>query len=38
MPLILVVEDENTLRETPVYNLKCQEYTVEAVEFIIVAI
>jgi DNA-binding response OmpR family regulator len=31
MPNILVVEDDNTLRETLVYNLKRQEYKVEAV-------
>ena len=30
MPTILVVEDDQTLRETLVYNLQRQEYTVEA--------
>ena len=31
MPLILIVEDETSLRETLTYNLVRQEYTVEAV-------
>jgi DNA-binding response OmpR family regulator len=31
MPNILVVEDDNSLRETLVYNLKRQEYNVQAV-------
>jgi len=31
MPLILIVEDETSLRETLAYNLTRQEYTVEAV-------
>ena len=31
MPLVLIVEDEITLRETLTYNLERQEYTVEAV-------
>jgi len=31
MPLVLIVEDDTTLRETVAYNLERQDYTVEAV-------